>query len=225
MKLGDSLNFPSVNNLMGPKREIEIPENIRDKVESAVTLIQGSDLSNDYIYSLFSDWKSKRTISSRRFVFAISFIVFVNSFLFLDLSEITLFGVDFSSGDHARFVFLYTFMVSSVLILYLFSMSVDRAVKKARLSEFDYYIKPCKKAVSYLESIKSDLGVDKIEDIVDDFSDRVSQDFSYLKTLAAVDLYVNKLEKHSFLNKLLEFVEVVLIVTVSVFSIYLVNAS
>lgn len=124
---------PEFRDPLAPKREIDLSTEDIEIVNKSITKLDQSGLNKDELFEIFSDWQTKKTLTSKRIFISTSLLVVAASWIGVDFSELTIFGLKVSNGNPLRFIVFVLISVVLSGVFYELSRRIDSSVRKAKI--------------------------------------------------------------------------------------------
>ena len=86
-------SIPEIRDPLAPKRDIELSTEDIETVTKSIAKLNRSGLNKDELFEMFSDWQTKKTLTSKRIFISTSLLVVAASWIGVDFSELTIFGL------------------------------------------------------------------------------------------------------------------------------------
>ncbi len=144
---------PEIRDPFAPKREIELsPEDVETVTQSIARLDQ-SGLNKDDLFEIFTDWQTKKTLTSKRIFISTSLLVVAASWIGVDFSELTIFGLKVSNGSPFRFIVFVLISVVMSGVFYELSRKIDSSVRRAKIVRATQDIENLKESVEAVDDV------------------------------------------------------------------------
>lgn len=126
-------SVPEFRDPLAPKREIELSTEDIETVTNSIAKLDQSGLNKDELFEIFSDWQTKKTLTSKRIFISTSLLVVAASWIGVNFSELTIFGLKVSNGSPTRFIVFVLISVVMSGVFYELSRRIDSSVRKAKI--------------------------------------------------------------------------------------------
>lgn len=161
--------MPGIKDPFAPKREIKLSTEDVEIVNRSITKLDQSGLNKDEVFEIFSDWQTKKTLTSKRIFISTSLLVVSASWIGVDFSELTILGLKVSNGSPSRFIVFVLISVVVSGIFYQLSRKIDASVRKARVIRADQDIEKLKEPVEAVDEVIERNGIKSFNKLYYDF--------------------------------------------------------
>jgi len=168
------ISMPRIPDPTAPRRELHIRDDDEKIIDDAIEELDRSSLKTDDLYEVFSDWQTKKTLTSKRIFVSTSIIVAAAAWIGIDYTELTFFGLKVANGEPNRFII---FMLISILtsgIFYEFSRRIDASVRNAKISHINSDLKSLAKPIETIEEAMKRNDIESFNDLYFDFRSSLS---------------------------------------------------
>lgn len=189
------LSIPEVRDPFAPKREIELSTEDIDTVHKSIDKLDKSGLNKDDLFEIFSDWQTKKTLTSKRIFVSTSILVVSASWIGVDFTELTVFGLKVANGSPSRFVAFVLISIIMSGIFYEASRRIDGAVRKARIIRASQDIDELKEPVEAVKKVIEQNDIKSFNKLYYDFksSTMAANQHDAIDVYNAVRFYFNHL--------------------------------
>src|SRR5690606_24726283 len=87
--LMSGISMPRIPDATAPRRELHIRDDDEKIIDDAIEELDRSSLKTDDLYEVFSDWQTKKTLTSKRIFVSTSIIVAAAAWIGIDYTELT----------------------------------------------------------------------------------------------------------------------------------------
>ena len=154
---------------LAPNREIEISSEDIETVTKSIVKLDRSGLNKDDLFEIFSDWQTKKTLTSKRMFISTSLLVVAASWIGVDFSELTIFGLKVSNGSPTRFIVFVLISVVMSGVFYELSRRIDSSVRKAKIIRATQDIKSLRESVEAVNDVIERNGIKSFNKLYYDF--------------------------------------------------------
>jgi hypothetical protein len=163
------MRMPHVPDPTAPRREIELPdEDVATVYEAIETLDKSSSNKND-LFDIFSEWQSKRTLTSKRVFVSTSIVVAAASWIGIDYKELSFFGLKIADGDPNRFIIFVLVAIVLSGVFYEASRRIDASVRKAKIANVRQDMEELVEPVKSIDEVMRKNSIDSFSDLYFDF--------------------------------------------------------
>lgn len=166
--LMSGISTPKFSDPTAPRRELDIREEDEKIIDEAIEKLDKSNLKTEDLYDVFSDWQTKKTLTSKRIFVSASILVSAAAWIGIDYTELSFFGLKVANGSPERFIIFVIISILASGIFYEFSRRIDASVRNARTKSVSSDLKDL---VNPIESIDSAMERNDINDFVDLYYD------------------------------------------------------
>lgn len=195
-KLMASISMPKRIDPTSPRRELDIHEEDEKIIGEAIETLDRSSLKTEDLYAVFSDWQTKKTLTSKRIFVSTSILVSAAAWIGIDYTELSFFGLKVANGSPERFIIFVLISILASGVFYEFSRRIDASVRNARIKNVSSDLKDL---VGPIESIDGAMDRNDIRDFVDlyyDFRSSLSASkHDAIDVYRAVKFYKNNLSR------------------------------
>ncbi len=135
------------------RREIDLQDGDDKIVYKAIKKLDESRLGTEELFEVFNDWQTKKTLTSKRVFVSTSLLVAAASWVGVNYTELTLFGLKLSNNNPERII---SFTLVSIImsgIFYEVSRRIDAGVRNARISYIDRDLKELKEPMRAIREV------------------------------------------------------------------------
>lgn len=160
--------MPRISDPTAPRRELDIREEDEKIIDEAIEKLDRSNLKTEDLYDVFSDWQTKKTLTSKRIFVSTATLVAAADWIGIDYTALSFFGLKVANGSPERFTIFVLISILASGIFYEFSRRIDVSVRNARIKSVNSDLKDL---VSPIESIDGAMERNNINDFVDLYYD------------------------------------------------------
>lgn len=215
------MSTPRVSDPTAPRRELDIDKEDEQVIDSAIERLDRSNLKTEELYEVFSDWQTKKTLTSKRIFVSISILVAAATWIGIDYTELSFFGLDVANGSPKRFIIFVFISISASGVFYELSRRIDSSVRKARIKHINNDLKGL---VQPIEAIDGAMGRNNIHDFVDlyfDFrSSLSSSQHDAIDVYRAVKFYKTNLSRAGVGLNLVTLAENLIVYSIAAIAIF-----
>ncbi len=165
----DGISIPSLPDLSSPKREIEMSAGDEAQVFESLSALEEAHIDTDSLFSLFDDFQSKRTLTTKRLFLSFSMVVVAATWIQVDYSEMAFLGLKVATGSPWRFILFLALTIIVTGAFFEFSRRIDAAVQNAKLLHISADLQELRAVVEQLEEIMRRYGVESFGRLASDF--------------------------------------------------------
>jgi len=180
------LSTPKFKDPFAPKREIELSKEDVAIVYESISKLDKSGINKDDLFEIFSDWQSKRTLTSKRVFVSTSVLVVSASWIGVDFTELTVFGLKVANGNPVRFIIFVLISIVMSGLYYEISRRIDSAVRKAKIIRTSQDVDALKEPVDELYEVVERNNIESFNKL---FYDCKSSNLSAPGQHDAIDVY------------------------------------
>lgn len=205
--------MPESRNPLAPKREIKLSTEDVEIVANSIAELDQSSLNRDDLFETFSDWQSKRTLTAKRIFMSTSLLVVAASWIGVDFSELTVFGLKVSNGSPDRFIIFVLIAVVLSGVFYELSRRIDSSVRKAKIIRAARDIKYLKESVEAVDEVIKRNEIKSFGDLYYDFNSRLLSGGQHdaVDVYKAIHFYLNHLSAAGFQLNMVSIAEQIVI--------------
>lgn len=163
------LSIPEPRDPFAAPREIDLSSEDVDIIEKSITKLDKSALNKDDLFEIFSDWQTKKTLTSKRVFVSTSILVVSASWIGVDFKELTVFGLKVANGSPDRFILFVLISIIISGIFYEISRKIDDAVRKARIIRTSQDIDDLKDPVEAVKKVMDRNDIKSFNELYYDF--------------------------------------------------------
>jgi len=189
------LSAPEFKDPLAPKREIELSTEDVCTVTESIAKLDQSGLNKDELFEIFSDWQTKKTLTSKRIFISTSLVVVAASWIGVDFSELTIFGLKVSNGSPSRFIVFVLISVVMSGVFYELSRRIDSSVRRAKIIRSSRDIENLKEHVRAVDQVIERNGIKSFNKLYYDFkrTDLAANRHDAIDVYDAIRFYLNHL--------------------------------
>ncbi len=136
-----------------PQREIKLQEGDESIVEKSISKLENSKLNTDELFTVFNDWQTKKTLTSKRVFLSTSILVASASWIGVDYTDLTLFGLKLSNGNPGKLMIFILISIVVSGVFYWASSRIDANVRKAKISHINTDLKKLKVPIMDIQGV------------------------------------------------------------------------
>ncbi|SEO73243.1 hypothetical protein [Aquisalimonas asiatica] len=215
------LTTPRMKSPGEPPREIEMSSDDEEITEGSLEQLDQSGLDTEDLFKVFDDWQSKKTLTSKRIFVSTSSLVAAASWIGIDYTKLTLFGLEVADGAPARFlIFIVTAIVVSG-IFYEISRRIDLSVRRARIAHVDRDLKELNESFKALQGVMERNNVDSIVDLYFDFRSSLIENSKHnaIDVFRAIEFYDSHLTRAGYGLRIVTIGEQAVIYLIALYAI------
>ncbi|GGB93438.1 hypothetical protein GCM10011352_19390 [Marinobacterium zhoushanense] len=216
-----SISAPSFPDPHAPRREIDLSDDDESIVENSIAKLDKSSLDTDGLFEIFSDWQTKKTLTSKRVFLSTSLLVAAATWIGVDYTDLTLFGLKLASGNHEKLIIFVLLSIVSSGIFYEMSRRIDSSVRRAKISHINRDIKVLKESVKAIEDVMKRNNIPSFVDLYFDFrsSMTAASQHDAIDVFRAINFYNKNLSKAGSGLNIVIIVEEVLIYSIAAYAV------
>jgi len=168
-KLTSGFAMPRVADPTAPRREIDLQDGDEKIVHESIAKLDKSRLDTDELFEVFNDWQTKKTLTSKRIFVSTSLLVSAASWVGVNYTELTLFGLKLSNGNPERLIIFILISIIMSGIFYEVSRRIDSSVRKAKISHINRDLKELREPMRAIREVMERNNVSSFSDLYYDF--------------------------------------------------------
>lgn len=168
-QIKSGLAMPRVSDPTAPRRKIDLQEGDEKIVYDSIAKLDKSGLDTKQLFEVFNDWQTKKTLTSKRIFVSTSLLVSIASWIGVNYTELTLFGLKLSNGNPDRLIILILISIMMSGIFYELSRRIDGSVRKAKISHINQDLKELRDPVRSIREVMDRNNVSSFYDLYYDF--------------------------------------------------------
>lgn len=220
-KITPGLSMPRIPDPSAPRREIELQEGDERIVYESINKLDKSRLDTEGLFELFNDWQTKKTLTSKRVFVSTSLLVAAASWIGVNYTELTLFGLKLSNGNPER---LLIFVLMSIIlsgIFYEISRWIDSSVRNAKISYISKDLKELREPMRAIREVMERNNISSFFDLYYDFKSSLAANNKHnaIDVFRAVNFYDKNLSGAGKGLNLVTMAEQLLIYSIAVYAI------
>ena len=168
------MSMPRISDPNAPQRKLSIHEEDELIIDSAIKELDRSNLKTEDLYEVFSDWQTKKTLTSKRIFVSTSILVAAAAWIGIDYTELSFFGLKIANGSPERFIIFVLISISASGVFYEFSRRIDSSVRNARITHINSDLKSLVKPIEAIDGAMKRNNIDNFVDLYFDFRSSLS---------------------------------------------------
>lgn len=194
--LMSGISPPGIADPNAPRRELKIDQEDEQIIENAIKELERSNLKTDDLYGMFSDWQTKKTLTSKRIFVSTSILVAAATWIEIDYTELSFFGLKVASGSADRFIIFVLISIIVSGIFYEISRRIDSSVQNSKIKHINGDLKSFIKPIQALDGAMKRNNIENFVDLYFDFrSSLVSTQHDAIDVYRAVKFYRENLSR------------------------------
>lgn len=194
--LTSGMSMPGIPDPTAPRRALNIDKEDEEIIYSAINELDRSDLKAEDLYEVFSDWQTKKTLTSKRIFISTSILVAAAAWIGIDYTELSFFGLEVANGSPDRFIIFLLISIFASGVFYEFSRRIDSSVRNARIKHINNDLKSLVQPIEYVDDAMERNNVDDFVDLYFDFRSSLdSARHDAIDVYRAVKFYKNNLSR------------------------------
>jgi len=214
------LPMSRISDPSAPRRELKINKEDIQVIDGAIGKLERSNLKTEDLYEVFSDWQTKKTLTSKRIFVSTSILVASSAWIGIDYTELSFFGLEVANGSPKKFLIFVLVSIFASGIFYEFSRRIDSSVKNAKTKHINGDLKNLVQPIEDLDGAMQRNNIDNFVDLYFDF--RSSLNTSHhdaTDVYRAVKFYKNNLSRAGIGLSLVTFIECLIVYSFAAFAI------
>lgn len=191
-KLTSGFSMPRVADPTVPRREIDLQDGDEKIIHESIAKLDKSRLDTDELFEVFNDWQTKKTLTSKRIFVSTSLLVSAASWVGVNYTELTLFGLKLSNGNPERLIIFILISIIMSGIFYEVSRRIDSSVRKAKISHINRDLKELREPMRAIREVMERNNVSSFSDLYYDFRSSLlnaSAKHDAIDVFRAIDFY------------------------------------
>ncbi len=218
--LRSSFLSPGIPNFGEPKRELDIQGEDEGVINESIKELEKSNLKTEDLFKVFSDWQTKKTLTSKRIFISTSVLVASAAWIGIDYTDLTFFGVKVANGSPDRFIAFILLSIVISGIFYEFSRLIDASVRQAKINHINGDLNGLVKPISTIDGVMDRNDIESFSDLYYDFRSSLSGGgHDAINVYRAVKFYENNLSKAGLGLTVVTVMEHALTYSIAVFSL------
>lgn len=168
-KITSAISMPKVADPTAPRREIDLQEGDEKIVYESIDKLDKSRLNTEDLFEVFNDWQTKKTLTSKRIWVSTSLLVAAASWIGVDYTELTLFGLKLSNGNPERLIAFILILIILSGIFYEVSRRIDSSVRNAKISHISRDLKELREPMRAIREVMDRNNISSFSDLYYDF--------------------------------------------------------
>ena len=168
-KITSGISMPRIADPSAPRREIELKDGDEKIVYESIAKLDESRLDTDELFEVFDDWQTKKTLTSKRIFISTSILVAAASWVGVNYTEMTLFGLKLSNGNPERLIILILLSIILSGIFYEVSRQIDSSVRKAKISHINRDLKELREHMMAIREVMGRNNISSFSKLYYDF--------------------------------------------------------
>lgn len=183
------ISTPSVHDYMAPPREIDLSDEDVVTFNESIAILEKSSSKKERLFDIFDDWQTKRTLTTKRIFVSTSIIVVAASWIGIDYTDLSFFGLKIASGSPQRFIIFILMTILFSGLFYEVSRRIDLSVRKAKIKNVSQDLKVLKEPVEDIDLVMERNNISSFSDLFFDFQTLGSSDRNAIDAFNAVKFY------------------------------------
>ncbi|WP_252106042.1 MULTISPECIES: hypothetical protein [unclassified Halomonas] len=219
--LMSGMSTPRISDPTAPRRELNIEKEDEQIIESAIEKLDRSNLKTEDLYDVFSDWQTKKTLTSKRIFFSTSILVVAAAWIGIDYTELSFFGLEVANGSPERFIIFVLVSIFASGILYELSRRIDSTVRSARIKHVNGDLNSLVQPVKAVDKVMESNNIDDFVDLYFDFRSPLnSSQHDAIDVYRAVKFYNSNLSRAGVGLGLVTLVEQLIVYSIAAIAIF-----
>ena len=219
--LMSGFSTPRITDPTAPPRELNIHDADEAIIVSSIEELDRSNLKTEDLYEVFSDWQTKKTLTSKRIFVSTSILVASAAWIGIDHTTLALFGLKISDGSPDRFIIFVLLSIVTSGIFYEFSRRIDASVRSARINHINSDLKNLVKPIDAINEAMKRNGIESFRDLYFDFkSSLYSSRHDAIDVYRAINFYKNNLSSAGMGLKAVTLMEHLIVYSIAFFGIF-----
>ena len=196
-KMLNSVSVPRIPDPFAPRREIKLSQEDITTVTESIAILEKSRSTQEELFEIFDDWQTKRTLTTKRILVSTSVIVSAASWIGIDYTDLTFFGLKIAHGNPERFIIFILAIIFFSGLFYEVSRRIDASVRKAKIANVSQDLEGLKKPVKAIDSVMQRNNIKSFQYLYYDFessASKVNQKSHAINAFNAVNFYRKHLE-------------------------------
>lgn len=214
------MSMPRIPDPSAPRRELDIRDEDEQIIDSSIEELDRSSLETEHLYEVFSDWQTKKTLTSKRIFVSTTVLVAAASWIGIDYTDLAFFGLKVANGSPDRFI---TFVLLSIVasgVFYEISRRIDASVRKARINHINSDLKSLVKPIEAIDGAMGRNGIESFSDLYFDFrSSLTARQHDAIDVYRAVKFYKSNLSKAGIGLTLVTVIEHLIVYATAAFAL------
>jgi len=168
-KITSGLAMPRVADPTAPRREIDLQDGDEKIVHESISKLDKSRLDTEELFEVFDDWQTKKTLTSKRIFLSTSLLVSAASWVGVNYTELTLFGLKLSNGNPERLIIFILISIIMSGIFYEISRQIDSSVRKAKVAHINRDLKELRGPMRAIREVMERNNISSFSDLYYDF--------------------------------------------------------
>jgi len=168
------MSAPRIPDLNEPRRELKIHGEDEQIIDDAIEELDRSNLKTEDLYEVFSDWQTKKTLTSKRIFVSTSILVAAAAWIGIDYTELSFFGLKVANGSPERFIIFVLISIFASGVFYEFSRRIDSSVRNAKIKHINNDLGNLLNPVQALDGAMERNNIDDFVDLYFDFRSSLS---------------------------------------------------
>jgi len=212
--------FPTIRDPRAPSRQIKLSDADEQAAYTARKALSEFGLTIDQVFKVFRDWQSRQTVTAKRLLASSAMIFAAMTWIEMDLSEISFFGLEVSSTGAAKFsIFASAFIIVSG-IMFEWCRRIDLAVRRANIEILRKNLQAGEKMVAELDALVARCKISSVDELFDDFRERLTVDISDIQSYDAIRFYKTYLKRAGTGLRIVESAELLIVYPVAAYAVY-----
>lgn len=192
-----SLSTPSFKSPTESDREIEMSKEDESLADDSIRKLDESSLDTKDLFDVFDDWQTKRTLTSKRILVSTSVLVSSASWVGIDYTKLTFFGMKVADGAPIKFLLFIIAVILLSCAFYELSRRVDLSVRKAKIAHVDRDLKELIEPFNEIKGVMERNGINSVANLYFDFRSAISNGSKHnaIDVFRAIEFYREHLSR------------------------------
>ncbi|MDQ7728003.1 hypothetical protein [Halomonas sp. SpR8] len=216
-----NISTPRMKGLGEAPREIDLPHDDEAIIEESIEQLDQSGLDIEDLFKVFDDWQTKKTLTSKRIFLSTSVLVSSASWVGIDYTKLTLFGLEVADGTPMRFLIFIMATIVLSGIFYEVSRRIDLSVRMARIAHVDRDLKELLEPFEAIKDVMKRNNIDSFVDLYFDFRSSITKSSQHdaIDVFRAIDFYRKHLLRAGFGLRAVTIVEQLITYVIALYAI------
>lgn len=216
-----NFNVPRISDPTAPRREIDLQDGDEKIVYESISKLEKSRLDTEELFEVFNDWQTKKTLTSKRVFVSTSLLVSAASWIGVNYTDLTLFGLKLSNGNPERLIIFILISIIISGIFYEVSRRIDGSVRKAKISHINNDLNELREPMEAIREVMERNNVSSFSKLYYDFKSSLSVNSQHdaIDVFRAINFYDKNLSKAGKGLSIVTIAEQLLIYLVAIYAI------
>jgi len=215
-----NISMPKLRDPSAPQRELDIHADDIPIAHDSIAKLDKSKLNTKELFEIFNDWQTKRTLTSKRVFMSTSLLVAAASWIGVDYTDLTLFGLKVTNGNPDKLIiFILVCIITSGAFYYL-SRKIDASVRNAKISHISRDLKALKEPMDAICGVMERNNIPSFHVLYYDFKSSLATSSRHdaIDVFRAINFYNSNLLKAGHGLNFVTFFEQLVIYSVAAYS-------